>query len=93
MGGTRRKTRSLLRKYKKDKGKLSLRKYFQSFNQGDKVQLVLDSAVHEGMFYPCFYGKVGMVTGKRGTCYEVQIFDGSVEKTIITHPIHLKRIQ
>jgi large subunit ribosomal protein L21e len=93
MGGNRRKTRSLLKKSKKNKGKISLRKYFQSFKQGDKVQLVMEPAVHEGMFYPCYYGKVGTVMKMRGRCYEVEIYDGSVSKIIITHPIHLKRIQ
>ena len=93
MGGVRRKTRSLLKKSKFMKGKVSLRNYFQSFNLGDKVQLVMDPAVHEGMFYPCYYGKVGTVKGVRGKCYEVEIFDGSVAKTLITHPVHLKMIQ
>ncbi|MBW3012354.1 50S ribosomal protein L21e [Candidatus Woesearchaeota archaeon] len=90
-GGSRRKTRTLLSKKKFEKGKVSLKDYFQVFKAGDKVKLVAEPSVHEGMFFTRYYGKVGVVKGKRGKCYAVDIKDGKVTKTIITHPIHLSR--
>lgn len=91
IGGTRRKTRHKLSKNIRNRGKISLVKYFQEFKKGDNVYLVAEPSVHKGMFWPRFYGKAGLVAGKRGRCYEVRIRDGNKSKVVITHPIHLKR--
>ena len=91
-GGLRRKTRGIFRKHRGDKGKLSLVKYLQFFNEGDKVQLMVESAVQKGMYHPRFYGKRAIVKGKKGRCYEVLIKDRGKEKILIAHPIHLKRL-
>jgi len=90
IGGLRRKTRGKLSKAKKDKGKISLRAYFQTFKLGDKVHLVVEPAIHKGMYHPRFMGKTGVVTGQTGRCYEVKINDLNKEKTVIVHPVHLK---
>lgn len=91
IGGIRRKTRYKFRKEKRNKGKISITKYFQSFNIGDKVYLTVESAVQKGMYYPHFMGRAGMIRGKRGKCYEVAINDLGKEKMLIVHPVHLKR--
>ena len=91
IGGMRRKTRYKFRKEKKLRGKISLTRYFQSFDDGDKVYLTLESSVHKGMYYPRFMGKTGIIKGKRGKCYEVSINDIGKEKTLIIHPVHLKK--
>ena len=90
-GGFRRKTRHKLSKHYKEKGKLSLRKYFQSFKEGDRVVLKADSSYQKGMYYPRFHGKSGLVFKKKGECYEVLIKDGKKDKLLIVHPVHLKR--
>ncbi len=92
-GGLRRKTRSLFRKHKKEKGKMSLKKYLQSFNKGDRVELGVESSVHKGMYHPRFHGKTGSIKAKTGKCYEVLITDGGKQKILIVHPVHLKRVQ
>lgn len=92
IGGIRRKTRHKLRKEKRSRGKISLFNYFQSFNAGDKVSLYAESAVQKGMYHPRFMGKSGVIRSRRGNCYEVLISDGSKEKTLIVHPVHLKRV-
>ncbi len=92
IGGSRRKTRHKLAKNYRTRGKLSLVKYFQEFNLGDRVCLVIEPSVHSGLFFPRFYGKGGTITGKRGRCYEVVIRDGRMAKTLVVHPIHLKKI-
>lgn len=91
IGGIRRKTRYKFRKEKRNKGKISITKYFQSFNIGDKVYLTVESAVQKGMYYPHFMGRAGIIRGKRGKCYEVAINDLGKEKMLIVHPVHLKR--
>ena len=89
--GTRRKTRYSLQKHKRDKGKMSLSKYFQEFKTGDKVSLKIDPSVKKGMFHPRFHGKNGVIKGKKGNTYEVLVKDLKKQKTIMVHPIHLVR--
>lgn len=91
IGGMRRKSRYKLKKEKRRRGKISITRYFQSFEIGDRVYLTAEPAVQKGMYYPTFMGKTGTIKGKRGKCYEVSINDLGKQKTLIIHPVHLKR--
>ena len=91
IGGLRRKTRYKFRKQKRRRGKISVTRYFQSFNSGDRVYLGLESAVQKGMYHPRFMGKSGIISGKRGRCYKVSINDFGKDKVLIVHPVHLRR--
>lgn len=91
-GGFRRKTRYKFRKQKRNRGKISITNYFQSFSAGDKIYLHVESAVQKGMYHPRFMGKTGIIRGKRGNCYEIIINDKGKEKTLVVHPVHLKRV-
>ena len=91
IGGLRRKTRYKFRKEIRSRGKISMTRYFQSFNSGDKVHLTIESGVQKGMCHPRFAGKTGVIKGRRGRCYEVQIKDFSKGKILIVHPVHLRR--
>ena len=91
IGGFRRKTRYKLKKHVRQKGKISLRNYFQKFENGDSVALVPEPAVQKGMFFPRFQGKTGIVMDMQGKCYKVHITDGSMVKELLVHPVHLKR--
>jgi len=75
------------------KGKISLTSYFQQFKLGEQVCLVADSAVHKGLFHGRFYGKPGIVKAKRGRCYEVEIKDIKMLKTLVVHPVHMRRMK
>ncbi len=90
-GSTRRKTRHKLRKNVRDKGKLSIRQHLQSFEENAKVALVADSAKQGGMHHPRFQGHIGTIAGKQGDCYRVKVKDGKMLKTLIVHPVHLRR--
>jgi|TARA_B100001971_G_C18104466_1_gene490717 ribosomal protein L21E len=89
-GGKRRKTRHLSTKHYRKKGKVSISKYFQTFETGTKVRLSVEPAVNEGMYDYRFYGKSGIVESKRGRCYLVAFKDGGKAKQLIVHPIHLE---
>jgi len=91
IGGFRRKTRSKLAKNIREKGKISIARYMQDFNIGDKVYLCGEPAVQKGMYFPRFHGKAAIITGKRGKCYEVKINDINRAKTLVVHPVHMKR--
>ena len=92
VGGFRRNTRYKMRKNVSKRGKISLRKFLQSFKVGDSVALVAEPAYQKGMFHPRFYGKAGIVSKVVGTCYEVKIKDFSKEKIVVVHPVHLNKI-
>lgn len=92
VGGFRRKTRNKLKKNVRQKGKINIRKYFQKFKKGDKVVFKAEPAIQKGMYHPRFHGKVGVVTGKTGNCYDVKIKDGKKVKLFKVHPIHLKMV-
>ncbi len=90
-GSFRRKTRHKLKKNYKQKGKISIRQFFQEFKEGDRVVLKAEPAYQKGMYYPRFHGKSGLILNKKGHCYEVLIKDGNKEKLLIVHPVHLMR--
>ena len=93
IGQARRKTRHKLSKDTSKKGKISFTTYFQKFDIGDKVVLKAEPAVQKGLYAMSYYGKMGVIKGQQGRCYEVVIKDGSKQKVLIVHPTHLKRIQ
>lgn len=91
MGGSKRKSRSKLKKNIRRKGKISLSRYFQTFNENDKVRLNAEPSYNRGMYFMRFHNKYGTVKRKRGECYEVMIKDGNKDKLVIVHPVHLKK--
>lgn len=93
IGKARRKTRAKFKKSAKEKGRLSLTKYLQSFEIGERVVLKMEPAVQKGIYFPRFHGKAGVVKGKQGRCYLISIKDLKKEKTVLVHPVHLKRIK
>tara|TARA_Y100000310_G_scaffold275745_2_gene292439 strand:- start:525 stop:824 length:300 start_codon:yes stop_codon:yes gene_type:complete len=93
IGGFRRKTRHKLRKGVRERGKISLRRFFQGFKEGEFVALSAESGYQKGMYFPRFHGKNGVISGKQGTNYYVAIKDGGKEKKILVHPVHLKKCQ
>lgn len=89
--GYKHKSRHKLTKHIRSKGKISIRKYFQTFKEGDKVVLKAEPAVQKAMYMPRFHGRVATVKAKRGACYELELMDGNKQKLLIVHPVHLKR--
>ena len=90
IGTNRSKTRLLFKKEIRSKGKISMRRYFASFKEGERVGLSAEPAIQKGLYNPRFYGRSGLIVGKRGGCYLVAIKDGGKAKTLIVHPVHLR---
>lgn len=93
IGGSRRGTKSMMTKHARDKGKISITRYFQELNTGDKVVLKMEPSVISGTYHKRYHGKVAEVTSKKGKCYNVVISDQGVKKTLIVHPVHLRKQQ
>ncbi|MFA6462212.1 MAG: 50S ribosomal protein L21e [Candidatus Woesearchaeota archaeon] len=91
VGSFLRKTRQKMRLGYKEKGKISLSKYFQEFKEGEKVALKNHSCVLKGRFFPRFQGITGTIAEKRGSCYAVVFHDHDKLKKVFVHPIHLKK--
>jgi len=93
IGGGRRKTRDLYSKPLRMRGKFNIKSFFQKFSEGDKVIFKAEPAHQGGMYHRRFHGRVGVVKGSQGECYKVAISDGSIKKTLLVHPVHLKKIE
>jgi large subunit ribosomal protein L21e len=91
-GSLRRKSRSKMTKNINDRGKISINKYLQSFNPGDKVTLCAEPAVQNGLYHMRFHNRMGVIEKSQGACYLVKVKDFTKSKTFIIHPVHLKRI-
>lgn len=89
IGGLRRKSRHKLKKNIREKGKISIRNFFRVFEIGDQVRLSAEPAIQKGLYPLRFYGKHGIIKGKKGRCYEILIKDQDKKKMLIVHPVHL----
>lgn len=92
IGGNRRKSRAKMRKAVANRGKISIKNYLAKYEDGDRVQLKAEPAVQKGLYHLDFHGKSGIINGKQGNCYKVLIKDGNKEKSLLVHPVHLKRL-
>jgi large subunit ribosomal protein L21e len=88
--GYRSRTRSLFRKDPRKKGKISISKLLQIYNVGDKVCIKTDSSVHKGMPHTRYYGRIGVINGKRGRSYIVNVSRGRNVATLLVRPEHLE---
>lgn len=73
-------------------GKFSFRRFFQEFNEGDSVAVVMD------LTFPFPYkktiqGRTGKIIEKRGSAYYVEVNDLNKPKRYLLKPIHLKKIE
>jgi len=82
----------LNRKKVKTKGKLSLSKYFQEFQEGDRVAIVREHSENP-KFPKRIQGLCGEIKGTRGKAYIVKIKQGNKEKIHIMKPVHLKKLK
>jgi large subunit ribosomal protein L21e len=80
------------RKSVRTRGKIQLSRYFQEFEKGNKVAIVIERAI-QSKIQKRLQGRTGVVEGKRGKAYVVRIMDQNKEKEYIINPIHLKKIK
>ena len=88
--GYRARTRSLLTKKPRERGKTGLSRILHKYEPGDKVVIRIDSSAHKGMPHRRYHGKTGIITDKRGSAYVLKVSQGDATKVIIANPEHLK---
>ena len=81
-----------MNKKMREKGKLSFSRYFQNFNEGDSVAVVIEPSL-KASFPKRLHGRTGRIDGKRGRSYIVELNDQEKKKSFIIAPIHLKKIR
>ena len=87
--GYRRKTRSLLRRKPRERGKTGLSKVLHEYEPDEKVVVKLDPSVHKGMPHRRYHGRIGVIVNKRGRSYVVNVSQGKAVKEIIVRPEHI----
>jgi large subunit ribosomal protein L21e len=88
--GFRVKTRSLLRRKPRERGKSTLSNILRKYNIEDKVLIKIDPSVQKGMPHRRYHGKIGKITGIRGRAYLIDVMQGNAIKEIIVLPEHLE---
>jgi len=91
--GLRSKTRGILTKHPRDRGMAPPNKVLRRFDEGARVAIVMDPAQHKGMVHKRFQGQTGVVSGKQGEAFVVQITHGNKPKTLLVRAEHLKPVQ
>ncbi|MBI1971720.1 MAG: 50S ribosomal protein L21e [Candidatus Aenigmarchaeota archaeon] len=86
--GVRWGTKKKLRK----SSRTPITKYLQSFEEGEAVVILPDSASPRGMPFPRFKGLAGRVAGKRGGAYIISVMDGNKRKILAVKPEHIRRL-
>ncbi len=62
------------------------------YRPGDRVYIIINPSVMKGMPHRRYHGKTGVVVGKRGKCYIVEVKVGGKTKTLIVRPEHLRPV-
>lgn len=75
----------------RNKGKISLSRYFQPFAEGDHVAIVKERGTI-AHFSHRMQGRTGVIVSKRGSSYVVSVNDLGKAKQLIVHPINLKKV-
>jgi len=88
--GYRVRTRRLLKKEPRERGKLRLSKLLYEYQPGNRVSIIIDPSIHKGMPHKRFHGKVGTVVDKRGRSYVISVTQGNAVREIIVRPEHLE---
>ncbi len=89
--GTRSLTRNILGKRPRNRGMGPITHTLRQFEIGEKANIVIDPAVHNGMPHRRFHGYTGTISGKRGDAYLVDVVMGSKKKQLIVRPEHLNK--
>jgi len=78
------------KKLKKSR-KLTAGDFNKTFKPGDKVVLDPKPYYKSGIPHHRYRGRTGVVVGKRGNAYEVEILDGKKRKSFIVLPLHIEK--
>ena len=88
--GYRHRTRHLFKKHVRKRGLRPLDYLLRDFNEGDIVDIIIDSSEHKGMPHRRYHGRTGEIIRVQGKAYVVAIKQGKATKEIIANKEHLR---
>jgi large subunit ribosomal protein L21e len=91
--GFRSKTRKKLSKHPRERGLSPITRVLQVFEEGEQVNIVIDSSSHKGQPHPRFHGLSGKIVGTQGEAYMLNVRVGKMEKKLLVRPEHLRKIK
>jgi large subunit ribosomal protein L21e len=91
--GSRSSTRHKLQKKPRERGLSPITRSLQKFEIGEKASIVIDPSYHKGQPHPRFHGLTGIITGKQGNAYKLDVKVGNKKKVLLVRSEHLKRIK
>lgn len=83
-------SRKLMTKKVRERGLPSLGKLLRIYEEGERVDIIIDPAIHGGQPHRRYHGRVGIIRGRRGRSYEVETTLGKKTKLLIIRPEHLR---
>ena len=76
----------------KAKRKLTVADHLRQFEVGQKVIIEPKPYYKSALPHMRYRGRSGIIKEKRGSCYLVEVKDGGKVKTLICHPVHIKKV-
>ncbi|MEE8354317.1 MAG: 50S ribosomal protein L21e [Candidatus Bathyarchaeia archaeon] len=89
--GPQRKSRSVLTKKVREKGKIGISRLLAQYELGDKVVINIDSGIQKGRPHKRFQGKVATVVEKRGNAFVLDIPQRKTSKLVIARREHIQK--
>jgi large subunit ribosomal protein L21e len=88
--GQKKKTRYKYKKDLRERGMAPVTAAIQEFEPGQRVHIVVNPSVQTGMPHRRFHGRTGVIVGKQGRAWVLEIADGNLTKTVVSLPQHLR---
>src|SRR5436190_21211706 len=90
--GIRNRTRTLLRRNPRDRGKNPLGRILTSYAPGQMVKISINPSIKKGMPNRRYNGRVGMISEKRGRAYVIQVTAGKVQRLIFVRRENIQQM-
>lgn len=91
--GIRSKSRQILRKSPRARGVPPITHAVRNFEDGTKVAIKINSAIHKGMPHIRFQGLTGTVVGRQGNSFVIAVMAGNKAKELVVRAEHLKPVR
>jgi large subunit ribosomal protein L21e len=90
--GSRAGTRYTLQRKPRERGLSNISKSLQTFEEGERAVVKIDPSKHKGMPHRRFHGLTGVIVGRQGDAYVLELKDGNKKKTVVARPEHLAKV-
>ncbi|MGM0404891.1 MAG: 50S ribosomal protein L21e [Thermoplasmatota archaeon] len=91
--GIRQGTRKILSKKPREKGMIPINRALIEFEEGEKARIKIEPSVHKGQPHRRFHGKTGVIAGKQGDAFVVEVKVGGKIKKVIARAEHLRKLK